>query len=262
MNNSFSDWLIEGAISISSDMTEFAEKAFDELEKRVHFFHGDPDVVDRNMSEKILNHGSIKNGKFGEFKGYCKFVMTKGQRNAGFDTNKNVVRVYLKDRDIVSIFTKNDNYQNVKDFFLKSVKHELVHAFDPKVKNLTKTKKEKIDEVNKKIVSFHKKLFPDGIDNLTPEERQKLEKEFNVELEKYAKYPWEVDAYMSTEAEEKVARLVKSGQSFNTIKRRIENIQPSSDIEKIYYNSSKLWKRYLSLIYKLLEAAFDKTNTK
>lgn len=266
MNLSFSEWLNEGAISISLSMEEFAEKTFKHLESNIKKYQGNFDVIKRNLQDKILYHGEVENGKFGSKRIICRLDLTQAKGSGTYIIDKNTVYLHFTEAGVKAIFDNTKNYDNVKEEVEKTVKHELVHAFDPKLSKVRMPESEKfknkVQAIHNKLEDQFTKLHGEDSDSLSNEEKDKLQKELDRQLAAYAKYPWEVDAYMSTEADQRVSKFIKAGNSYNDVKKRIANLNPVSTIEKIYNGSPKLWKRYISLIYKLASEKFDKTISK
>lgn len=75
-------------------------------------------------------------------------------------------------------------------------------------------------------------------------------------INQYVKFPWELDAYISTEADEVFEEIKKKSRSKKDALYYLKNIKPTTPNQKVYKENEKLWKRFILHINKLIERDF------
>lgn len=246
----FSQFLNESAILLTKDMKIFSDLLVDKLVE-ICYSHVTYPYLTRQMDGKVVLEKEI-DSKFG--KDLIK-VRLKIK-----DTNKEAV-ADIDNKEII-VYVSKDNYEKFKaknkEFlteFRKIIRHELIHLVDPKLNKdgLKEKSKEQIENLNKELINLTKKLKVET----DKDKIQEIENEIDKNYDLYFKFPWEVDAYISTEAEEVFERILKNSRMKKDALYYLKNIKPLNSVQKFYHKHEKLWKRFVLHINKLIEREYD-----
>lgn len=246
----FLQYLNEASIEINQSMKNFTDNVLIELDKLVkkyvtfNFF--------RKECDKLIIYNGKINHKFGDFKITVALnIVDKSTKGAGLTPDKILVIDFNKEQyqDFY-----NDNPKAYKDLE-KIILHELVHVVDPKL-----NKPELKDKNYKQAISRNEK-FDELIEKYVKEKDKKKKSEIRNELnsliEKYYKFPWELDAIISTEAFNKFNEIKKKSKNRKEVLNYLKNVTPDNEILKLYHDDQKIWKRFILSINKLIDKEYE-----
>lgn len=237
LNNfvNFTTFLTESAIILTSEMKEFSEKALDKLEDLCYRYVTFP-LFQREVSGKVIFE-EVLYSKYGNYN--IKVRIKTPERT----TTEAVADVKNKEIIIYIDFENYKHFKKKKSELLKVINHEIIHLVDPKFNKeelLTKNL-DKIKKFNLEIRDLYKNGTPEQIDD---------------KINQYVKFPWELDAYISTEADEVFEEIKKKSRSKKDALYYLKNIKPTTPNQKVYKENDKLWKRFILHINKLIERDF------
>lgn len=231
----FLSFLTESAIILTPEMKDFSERTVDKLEEICYRFVTFPHFQ-REVSGKVILDEFVES-KYGTYKIKVRIkTPEKTQSEAVADVRNKEIIVYI-------------DYENYKEFkkrkeeFRKIINHELIHLVDPKFNKeelLTKNL-DKIKKFNLELRDLYKSGDKEKIDD---------------KIKEYVKFPWEIDAYISTEADEVYEEIRKKSRMKKDALYYLKNLKPTTNNQKVYKESDKLWKRFILHINKLIERDF------
>ena len=250
----FSEFILESAIEINKSMKDYAENLLKKILK----------IVDEHVTytylKKELNNKHIftdeidtKYGKFVVYS-YLKFdthhkaLAGKG----GQFKDENSIMLNLDEHDYNEL--KQRNKETISEH-IRIIHHELVHIIDPKLNKpelLSKTK-EQNKHHNLEVIRLKKELNTEK----DPEKLKELEKELDSQIKKYYKFPWEIDAYISSEAEDYVQKILKFSRTKREALNYVKQMVPRTQVERIYLEDEIIKKRYIKYITKLIDKEFE-----
>lgn len=247
----FSQFLNESAIMLTKDMKTFSDLLVDKLADICYSYVTFP-YFSREMNGKIILKRDI-DSDFGTFSINVILKIVENVKNeAVVDVDKKEVVIYVDKKNYDLFKSKN------KDFiseFKKIVRHELVHIVDPKLNksDLSTKAKGDIKNLNLTLKDLQKRLK-----NETDEKkREEIEIDIEKNYDKYFKFPWEVDAFISTEAEEVFEKILKKSRNKKDALYYLKTLEPINYVQKFYKKDQKLWKRFILHINKLIEKEFS-----
>jgi len=252
---------------LSEDMKKFSEEAYVKISDTL----ADRELcktyedAKKLLDDKVIFERTVTHPKYGEESLSVKLTFDKDNIKlfkAMFDNKSNVITVAIPEKIFDNIFNTVENKfnwykENAKvdrEDILTSINHELVHAFDPKLKGEMGRKNFKKAVKQSKRMSRLQGLLDNGYS-------EELEDELKMVSDKFDLTPWEIDAFISSEAESRVkkdfANMISRGVSRKNFQKIYSTIKPSTTIEKLYYKYPKIWKRYLQHLYKLIDQKFE-----
>lgn len=248
----FTDFLNEGAIALSNSMKSFSEKTaeivFSDLKKHVTY-----PFAKKKLNETIIHSGKIES-KYGEFPITCKYMFNNDNTDAEIDGNIIYINISEELHSLIQDYYGRYNTKlkskitNEYNELVKTINHELVHLVDPKL-NKQKDKSFTLAKKNEDVIKELETRLEKGED---------VEDKLKLAYEKYLKFPWEIDAYVSSEANSRMNQYFRKGLTKNMIQSLLSNVEPKTQIEKFYKTIPNIWKRYTKYLYKLLEEHFNK----
>lgn len=251
---SFIQYINEGALAIDKEMKSFAEEAFqsvvDILKKHVTYPHAKDKLHHRVIFTKKVNDKDVSIVlSFDDKKTESDLL---AETHHGKDILIPVRQQFHKDiQDYFGRYNTSlkSTISKYHDKYIKALHHELVHVFDPKMRGELK------DKNTKKIVASNKRIHE-------LESQLKAGKDVSDELEKeydkYRRFPWEIDAYLSSEATQRMDSYFRKGLTKNMIQKMLSNVEPRNSVEVFYKSQPDIWKRYTKYLYKLLDEHFNK----
>lgn len=241
----FSEYLSESAIMISSDMKTYAESAIKKIQDVVK------ECVTYNYFCKKYDKKSVfykeVDSKYGTFgvSTYIKIPISKHSPSAQAG--------YLGTLDI---YISKDEYENIDkketiDHLRSAILHELVHIVDPKSRKteLKKSMQNKIRDFNIELKKNQKQLQSEE----NQEKRKIIQDEISELIKKYFKFDWEIDAYISSEAEMIAEEILKKSRSKRDALEYIKNFVPDIPVLKFYNTQPTIWKRFIMHLTKIVE---------
>lgn len=244
----FTTFLTEASIQINKSMEIFADEVIKKLYELIDSH------VTYNYFEKKLDKKEIYSGEI-----QSKFADKEVKVKLNIDENSKY-HFWIKDdilwitfsEDLYNDFKKGGNeFKNVRRLIL----HELIHSIDPK---LNKPElKEKSDKVIKSFRDNVEKLKKIIIYSKDFDEKQNAKRDLEKLFKEYYKFPWELDAYISTEAEEVFRDIKKKSRSKKDALNYLKNYTPENSLLKFYHEDPKVWKRFILSINKLIDRDFQ-----
>lgn len=244
----FSEYLSESAIMISNDMKAYAELAIKKIQEAVkecvtyNYFSKKYDR--KNVLYKVVDS---KYGSFG-ISTYIKipYSVNSPAATAGYESD---LYIYIS-KEIYESIDKKETLDDLRTAIL----HELVHIVDPKFKKieLEKTSKNKITQLNLELKDKRKQLSKE--DDI--EKKKIIQGEISDTIKKYLKFDWEIDAYVSSEAEMIAEEILKKSRTKRDALEYIKNFVPTDSTLKFYKTEPKIWKRFIMHLTKIVERDF------
>jgi hypothetical protein len=226
-----------------------AELVFSELKKHVTYTYA------KNKLDRTKIYSAKIESKHLSANCTAYFIFSENDTiNASLNDDKIYINIASDFHQLIQdYFNKFDTKLKTKitnkyNELVKTINHELVHFIDPKTNKL-KDKSLKTASDNEKEISKLESQLNSGKD---------VSDKLKLAYEKYLKFPWEIDAYISSEAESRMQSYFRKGLTKNMIQKVLSNIEPKTPIEKFYKTVPEIWKRYNKYLYKLLENHFNK----
>lgn len=247
----FSQFLNESAIMLTKDMKTFSDLLVDKLANLCYSYVTFP-YFSRELNGKIILTRDIESD-FGTFSVKVVLKVVEDVKNeAVVDVDKKEIVIYIDKKNYNSFKNKD------KDFlteFKKIVRHELIHIVDPKLNKpeLSTNAKGDIKNLNLTLKDLQKRLK----NETDPKKREEIELDIDKNYDKYFKFPWEVDAFISTESEEVFEKILKKSRNKKDAYYYLKTLEPTNNVQKFYKKDQKLWKRFVLHINKLIEKEFS-----
>jgi hypothetical protein len=244
----FTNYIKESALLASDDMKEYSQKVFSKILvdvlKYVTYNHFRKSVQDTEILSRDVS------SKYGEY-----FVKTFYHIDPDFDgqasTNPETKEIFINvsQDDYKKL---NENSENVKKEFRLAILHELLHLHDPK---LNGELGKKIDASGKAMKGEKeiRKLFKELKEETDKDKKKEILKSIKEWTDKYFKFPWEIDAYVSSEAELVFEDIVKNSRNKKAALEYVKNYIPEGPVQKLYKEDDKVWKRFVMHLVKLIE---------
>lgn len=118
---------------------------------------------------------------------------------------------------------------------LRTILHEMIHCIDPKL-NKQNLFEEEWHRKNKGLMNDPAYMSHDH----------------------YFTTPWEQDAYMSSDAHNRISNYKRWGIPYFRVLIEIKNAMPNSKAEDTYYKNPKLWRKYLKMLSFYLNEIYKK----
>jgi molybdenum cofactor biosynthesis enzyme len=239
----------EAAMLVSRSMEKYADivldKLFELVEEHVTFTYF------KKECHKLIIHSAKVSNEYNEKKvDAVIFVEDKATRGAFMDDNKAIFITI--DKFIYDGLKKSD--KTIIDHLKKSIKHELTHVLDPKT---TKPGlKEKTLEKSNKIQREKNTLIKQYHEESDPKKKIELIRKIEAKMKEYYNQPIELEAYISTEADEAYNILRKKSKTKKNATDYLKNFTPQNELQKHWHNDPKIWKRFILTINKLIERDF------
>lgn len=246
----FSQFLNESAIMLTKDMKTFSDLLVDKLASICYSYVTFP-YFSREMNGKVILERDIESD-FGTFPVKVLLKIVENVKSeAVVDVDKKELTIYIDKKNYDSFKNKDKEFL---ESFKKIIRHELVHIVDPKLNKPELSTKAKSDimNLNLSLKDLYKRLK-----NETDEKkREEIEADIEKNYDKYFKFPWEVDAFISTEAEEVFEKILKKSRNKKDALYYLKTLEPINHVQKFYKTEQKLWKRFILHINKLIEKEF------
>ena len=241
--------LDEAAMLVSRSMEKYTDIVMDELfklvEEHVTFNYF------KKECHKLVIHSSKVTNEYNEQKvDAVIFVEDKATRGAFMDDNKALF--ITVDKVIYDGLKKFD--KTVIDHLKKSIKHELTHILD--IKTTKPGLKEKTLEKSNRIQTEKEKLVKQYHEEKDPKKKIELVKKIEAKMKEYYNQPIELEAYISTEADEAYNILRKKSKTKKNATDYLKNFTPQNELQKHWYEDPKIWKRFILTINKLIDRDF------
>lgn len=238
--------LDEAAMLVSRSMEKYTDIVMDELFKLVE------EHVTFNYFKKECNklviHSSKVTNEYNEQKvDAVLFVEDKATRGAFMDDNKAIFITI--DKFIYDGLKKSD--KTIIDHLKKSIKHELTHVLD--VKTTKPGLKEKTLEKSNRIQIEKNKLVKQYHEEKDPKKKIELVRKIEAKMKEYYNQPIELEAYISTEADEAYNILRKKSRTKKNATDYLKNFTPQNELQKHWHEDPKIWKRFILTINKLID---------
>jgi len=242
----FTTFLTEASIQINKSMENFADEVIKKLYELIDS-HVTYNYFEKKLHQKEICSGEIQS-KFGDKEVKVKLNIKDDDHNWA---HNNVIWLTISE-DLYNDFKKGGNkFKNIRS----SVLHELIHIIDPKLNN------PKLKEKSYKVI----KSFTDNVEKLKKiiiyskdfDEKQNAKRDLEKLFKEYYKFPWELDAYISTEAEEVFRDIKKKSRSKKDALNYLKNYTPENSLLKFYHEDPKVWKRFILSINKLIDRDFQ-----
>lgn len=243
----FTTFLTEASIQINKSMENFTDEVIKKLYELIDS-HVTYNYFEKKLNQKEIYSGEIQS-KFGDKE--VKVKLNVKDSKYEFWIKDDVLWITISE-DLYNDFKKGGNeYKNVRRVIL----HELIHAIDPKInKPELKEKSQKVLKVFHSNVEKLKKVI---IYSKDFDEKQNAKKDLEKLFKEYYKFPWELDAYISTEAEEVFKDIKKKSRSKKDALNYLKNYTPENSLLKFYHEDPKVWKRFILSINKLIDRDFQ-----
>lgn len=246
----FLTYLNESAILLTKDMKIFSDLLVDKLVE-ICYSHVTFPYFLREMNGKVILEKEIES-TFGSFSVKVVLKISENVDNkAVVDVDKKKIVIYVDKKNYNSL--KNKDPEIMKEF-KKIIRHELIHIVDPKLNKpelSTKAANEN-KKLNNELVALTKKLNGET----DKDKIREIELDIDKNYDKYFKFPWEVDAFISSEAEDVFERILKNSRMKKDALYYLKNLKPTTNAQKIYHKNEKLWKRFVLHVNKLIEREF------
>ena len=239
----------EAAMLVSKSMENYTDIVIDEIFKlvkeRVTF-----NYFKKECHKLVIHSAKVKN-EYNEHKvDAVLFVEDKATRGAFMDDNKAIFITI--DKFIYDGLKKSD--KTIIDHLKKSIKHELTHVLDPKT---TKPGlKEKTLEKSNRIYSQKEELVKQYHKENNPKKKIELVRKIEAKIKEYYNQPIELEAYISTEADEAYNILRKKSRTKKNATDYLKNFTPQNELQKYWHEDPKIWKRFILTINKLIDRDF------
>lgn len=231
----FKTFLTESAIVLTQEMKDFSKRAVDKLDELCYRYVTFPHFQ-REVSGKVIFEEFVET-KYGTYKIKVRVkTPEKTQSEAVADVKNKEIIVYID-------FENYKNFKTHKSELIKVINHELIHLIDPKF-NKDELLTKNLDKIKKFNLEI-RELFKSG-------DKEKIDDK----IKEYVKFPWEIDAYISTEADEVYEEIRKKSRMKKDALYYLKNLKPTTQNQKVYKENDKLWKRFILHINKLIERDF------
>jgi len=247
----FSEYLSESAIVISDDMKKYTEtvikKILEIIKKHVTYAYFQKENHRKNVLHKNVD------SKYGNY-GISTFLLTYYTENSS--------NAYATDFEIFLTIRKED-YEKLKENDSKEIEnlrvtilHELVHIVDPKfrMKGGEQKTKTAISKNNKILDLYRQQLSQTE----SPEKIKEIRTEISKFIKAYYKFPWEIDAYISSQAEVEAEAIIKKSKNIHAALTYVKNYVPKGQAETFYHEEPEIWKRFILHLTKLIHKGFEK----
>lgn len=242
----FNLYIIEGAFNITDSMYDYAHAVANKAQE----IQNNPEEYKLDIPTKRANVAAIRGvvdaGKFGSKEIETRFFVDPQNKVAGTALASNEHRNKNGQLYLMSIKIPN----NELDYYdtIDGAIHELVHLFDPKLN--------KQDVYNKLYNKYAIKDKP----------KDKRDTEW---LKRYIKMPWEVDAFMTTKADEIIRLLYQEHNHKEGVKIAIRNFDEETvsmlpehiRIPLLAFRDRKsLWAKFKKALYKRYNYYFNRSS--
>lgn len=242
----FTTFLTEASIQINKSMENFADEVIKKLYELIDS-HVTYNYFEKKLDKKEIYSGEIQS-KFSDKEVKVNLNIKDDDHNWA---HNNVIWLTISE-DLYNDFKKGGNkFKNIR----RSVLHELIHIIDPKLNN--PELKEKSYKVIKSFTDDVEKLKKIIIYSKDFDEKQNAKNKLVKIFKEYYKFPWELDAYISTEAEEVFKDIKKKSRSKKDALNYLKNYTPENSLLKLYHEDPKVWKRFILSINKLIDRDFQ-----
>ena len=247
----FSEYLSESAIVISDDMKKYTntviKKILEIIKKHVTYTYFQKENHRKNILHKNVD------SKYGNY-GVSTFINTYYVENSP--------NAYATDFEIFLTIRKED-YEKLKENSPKEIEnlrvtilHELVHIVDPKFRMKGGEQKTKTAiSKNNKILDLYRQQYNQ---TASPEKRKEIKGEISKFIKNYYKFPWEIDAYISSQAELESEAIIKKSRTVHDALTYVKNYVPKGQAEEFYHDEPEIWKRFILHLTKLIHKGFEK----
>ena len=240
----------EAAMLVSRSMEKYTDIVIDEIFKLVEE-HVTFAYFKKECHKLIIHSAFVSSPGFGEQKVECVlFVEDKATRGAFMDNNKAIFITI--DKFIYDGLKKSDKI--VIDHLRKSIKHELIHVLD--IKTTKPGLKEKTIEKSNKIQRDKNTLIKQYHEEKEPKKKIELIRKIEAKMKEYYNQPIELEAYISTEADEAYNILRKKSRTKKNATDYLKNFTPQNELQKHWHEDPKIWKRFILTINKLIDRDF------
>jgi hypothetical protein len=241
----FSEYLSESAIMISSDMREYVETAIKKIQNAVKgcvtYTYFCKKYDRKSVFYKIVE------SKYGSF-GISTIIR--------IPTNIHSPAASIGNFGSLEIYISKNDYENIDkketvDHLTIAILHEIVHIVDPKDRKseLKKISQSKIREFNVELKKNQSQLSSEK----DPEKIKILQDNISEIIKKYFKFDWEIDAYVSSEAQMIAEDILKKSRTKRDALEYIKNFVPDIPVLKFYKTQPTIWKRFIMHLTKIVE---------
>lgn len=239
----------EAAMLVSKSMENYTDIVIDEIFKLVEE-HVTFNYFKKECHKLVIHSAKVTNKHNEQKVDAVLFVEDKATRGAFMDDNKAIFITI--DKVIYDGLKKSD--KTIIDHLKKSIKHELTHVLDPKT---TKPGlKEKTLEKSNKIQTDKNKLVSQYHEEKDPKKKIELVRKIEAKMKEYYNQPIELEAYISTEADEAYNIIRKKSRTKKNATDYLKNFTPQNELQKHWHEDPKIWKRFILTINKLIDRDF------
>lgn len=236
----------EAAMLVSRSMENYTDIVIDEIFKLVEE-HVTFNYFKKECHKLVIHSAKVKNEYNEQKVDAVLFVEDKATRGAFMDDNKAIFITI--DKFIYDGLKKSD--KTIIDHLKKSIKHELTHVLDPKT---TKPGlKEKTLEKSNRIQTQKEELIKQYHEEKDPKKKIELVRKIEAKMKEYYNQPIELEAYISTEADEAYNILRKKSRTKKNATDYLKNFTPQNELQKHWHEDPKIWKRFILTINKLID---------
>lgn len=236
----------EAAMLVSRSMENYTDIVIDEIFKLVEE-HVTFNYFKKKCHKLVIHSAKVKNEYNEQKVDAVLFVEDKATRGAFMDDNKAIFITI--DKFIYDGLKKSD--KTIIDHLKKSIKHELTHVLDPKT---TKPGlKEKTLEKSNRIQTQKEELIKQYHEEKDPKKKIELVRKIEAKMKEYYNQPIELEAYISTEADEAYNILRKKSRTKKNATDYLKNFTPQNELQKHWHEDPKIWKRFILTINKLID---------
>jgi len=239
----------EAAMLVSRYMEKYTDIVMDEIFKLVEE-HVTFNYFKKECHKLVIHSAKVTNEYNEQKVDSVLFVEDKATRGAFMDDNKAIFITI--DKFIYDGLKKFD--KTIIEHLRKSIKHELTHVLD--IKTAKPGLKEKTIEKSNRIYSQKEELVKQYHEEKDLKKKIELVRKIEAKMKEYYNQPVELEAYISTEADEAYNIIRKKSRTNKNATDYLKNFTPQNELQKHWHEDPKIWKRFILTINKLIDRDF------